>query len=401
MLKSAHPWRLNLLLLVVSTLAGIILVESFLRLTNMDYPVVWQPDAKLGWRSIPGATRIWTEEGHAFIKINKLGHRDRERQLGKEPGTFRIAVFGDSMTQAVQVNLEQTFCYLLEQRLRARKLPVEVLNFGVNGYSPIQELLLFSEEGQRYSPDLVILAVFLDNDVSGVHPDLGVVNQAGPPFVSVDNDDLLFDYSRPRESFDHYHREPFYSLRRYSALYRLFSDYRWRRAAAAPTQATIASYVPQRYLLYQRPLAKTWEQAWRVFDRVILEFAAEARREQIPLVLLSVPAAQIVSKNAWRNIITSFPSMNSLVWDLEGPELRFAAFAKEHGLALMQPYKAYEERGANPPLFFGNVGHLTAAGHQIMAQALEEFLLSERLTSNLFQKYRSSTRNPSVPKKEQ
>ena len=398
MFKPTHQWQINVLLLVLSTFVGIIIIESFLRLTNMDYPLVWEPHAKLGWRSIPGATRIWTEEGHAFIKINKLGNRDRERRLEKAPGTFRIAVFGDSMTQAVQVNLEQMFCYLLEEKFNRQKLSVEVLNFGVNGYSPIQELLLFKEEGPRYRPDLVILAVFLDNDVSGVHPDLGVVNQAGPPFLTFENGALRFDYSRSQESFDHYSREPFHSLRRYSALYRLVSDYRWRRAAVSATQALGDNYVPRRYLLYQRPIGKTWEKAWQAFNRVILEFAAEARRQQVPIVLLSVPAPQVVTKNAWRDIVASFPAMNSLMWDLDGPELRFSAFAQEHGLVLIQPYKRYKERGNNPPLFFGNLGHMTADGHQLMAQALEDVLIMGPLKNSIVQKFESSLSKLGVEK---
>ena len=350
-----------------------------MRLGSLDQALVWEPDPKLGWRSIPGAKKLWTEEGHGLIEINSLGYRDRERRLEKTPGVFRIAVFGDSTTQAVQVNLEQTFCYLLEEKLRTPEAPVEVLNFGVNGYSPIQELLLLKEEGPRYRPDLVILALFLDNDVSGVHPDLSVVSQAGPPYVIFSGDTLQFDFTQAQHSFAQYHQQPFYLLRQHSAAFRLISAYRWRHTVTEMTPDTSGSLILQRYLLYRRPPELQWEKAWQTLERVILEFVAETQRQQIPLVILSVPAAQVVSKSAWKNILQSYPAMNGVEWDLEDPERRIKMFAQKHGLAILQPYKTYQEAENGPPLFFGSVGHMTADGHYLLAQALEKFVLENHL----------------------
>jgi hypothetical protein len=368
-----------LILLIGSSLFGLLLVEILLPLIGLGYARVWEPEPRLGWHLIPGARRLWTNEGRGLIEINSLGYRDRERQVEKDPKTFRIAVFGDSMTEAVQVNQDQTFCFLLEEQFRQRGVRGEVLNFGVSGYSPIQELLLFKQEGPRFRPDLVIVAIFLDNDVSGVHPNLTVVRDSGPPFITSAEDAIHFDHSRAEQSFTHYHREPFYSLRKYSSIYRLISDWRWRNREHGQDQNMSGNGLLQRYLFYQTPHQPVWEEAWTIFERVLLEFAAEAHRQQVKLVLLSVPAAQVVNRAAWQNILNQTPDMTRVEWDLEGPERRLQNFTASHNIPLLQPYRAYQQATKSSPLFFGDVGHMTSHGHQLMAQLLEDFMRRQEL----------------------
>jgi len=369
-------WGKNLLLLASSSLLSLLLLEGGIRFLGLDVPIVWEPDPKLGWRHIQGARRHYTEEGSGLIEINELGYRDRQRQPDKPTGIYRVIIFGDSMTESSQVNLDQTFPSLLEEKLRGQGPSVEVWNFGVNGYSPIQELLLFKQAGPRYKPDLVILALFLDNDVSGCHPALSIAPLA--PFVTLDEDVLRFDYSRAEQSYADYHRQPIYTIRRFSALYRVLSHGWHRRLAAAQAQAgTADKIIPQRFRLYLPSPESSWEQAWSTLERVLMEFAAEAQRQETRLVVLSVPAGHVINPRAWQNTLDTHPAMLDKDWDLEGPDRRLKAFAQEHGLLLLQPGEVFRQAGHEPPLFFGDLGHMTARGHQLMAETLEGFLQRE------------------------
>ena len=258
------------IVMMVATLAGLAVVEVGLRIAGLDEPLLWEPDPRLGWRHIPDARRRWTEEGDAWVTINALGHRDRHRELRKPPGTIRVALFGDSMTEAVQVNLQDTFSYRVEERLRSMGRPVEVLNFAVNGFSPVQELLLFKEEGPKYGIDLVLVALFLDNDVSGSHPSLSVT-QAGPPFPIPADGALGIDYRASEASFGDYRRFPLYFLRRYLGTYRLVSAWRWRRAATRMAAGT-GDGIPKRYLLYQEDVPEVWQMAWTNMEGVLKAF---------------------------------------------------------------------------------------------------------------------------------
>ncbi|HJU41686.1 MAG TPA: GDSL-type esterase/lipase family protein [Vicinamibacterales bacterium] len=105
-------------------------------------------------------------------RTNSLGFRDtRDYSLPKPPGTFRILVFGDSVTFGHGALFETSYPYLLEQRLREWRPDVkwEVWNLGVPGYNTAQQLAYLHEVGSRYEPDLVIVGFFL-NDFSGFQP---------------------------------------------------------------------------------------------------------------------------------------------------------------------------------------------------------------------------------------
>ncbi len=147
--------------------------EVVLRIAGVSYPNFYQPDAIRGWSARPGAQGWWTKEGHAFVRFTAAGLRDdRERPQEKRAGSFRIALLGDSCTEAVQVPFEATWGKLLERELAHCSAlaaqgfrTIETLNFGVSGYSTAQELLTLRHESNRFNPDLVLLAFYAGNDV--------------------------------------------------------------------------------------------------------------------------------------------------------------------------------------------------------------------------------------------
>ncbi|HWB53727.1 MAG TPA: hypothetical protein VG722_06025, partial [Tepidisphaeraceae bacterium] len=80
------------------------------------------------------------------ITTNSWGMRDREYTLEKPAGTFRIALLDASTAMGLGVNDNETFENVLEQMLNAHR-PVgqyrsyEVLDFGVNGFSIVCDLM--------------------------------------------------------------------------------------------------------------------------------------------------------------------------------------------------------------------------------------------------------------------
>jgi lysophospholipase L1-like esterase len=375
MARGARQGILQVAALCVSVGIGVLAAEAGLRLIGRDSPRVWAPDPVVGWRPIPGATRRWIEEGDGLIEINSRGFRDRERQLEAAPAMDRIAVFGDSMTEADQVNLDQTYAARLEAGLRRQGHAVEVLNFGVSGYSPAQELLLFREEAAKYRPGIVVLALFLDNDVSGSHPRLSVAPEA--PFAVAGNSRLSFDFSRAEASYHSYNRQPFHFLRKHFALYRAMSALRERGGETAPGGPARSGPVPTRFELYQTMPRPEWEEAWETLEHVIAAFAGDTRRLGAELVILSVPAAQVVDPRAWERLVAEHPAMREEAWDLEGPDRRLRAFAHRHDLRLIQPHEAFAAAVRSETLYFGDVGHLTPGGHALMADELARFLAAD------------------------
>ena len=140
-----------------------------LRVLGIAFPEFSRPDDELGWAPIPGVEGTYAVEGRTFLRINADGFRDEEHALAKPEATLRIAVLGDSFTEAREVPLEETYWKVMERRLAdcaiSQERGVEVLNFGVNGYGTAQEYLVLEAHVWKYRPDIVLLAVFTGNDV--------------------------------------------------------------------------------------------------------------------------------------------------------------------------------------------------------------------------------------------
>lgn len=164
---------------MAATLAAATLVEGWVRLQWDDRrgtPGFFVADPVRGNRLAAGY-RGWF--AGVPVAINGLGFRDdREYPLQKSPGTFRILVFGDSVTFGHGTLSETTYPFLLEQRLKAWRPDVrwEVWNLGVPGYNTAQELAYLREVGPIYQPDLVIVG-FYPNDLANNE----VVSQPSAP----------------------------------------------------------------------------------------------------------------------------------------------------------------------------------------------------------------------------
>lgn len=183
------------ILLITGSLAGLIVAELCLRVLGVSYPLPYAPDRYCGTRLQPGFRAWWRKEGTAFIEINRHGFRQGQRQPEKPPGTFRVAVLGDSFIEAFQVPDEESFSGVLERELRDRMTPrdrpVEVLNFGVSGYGTAQELLMLRHHVWDYQPDLVLLAFFAGNDLRNNTAELEPYKVR--PFFRLEQDDLVLD----------------------------------------------------------------------------------------------------------------------------------------------------------------------------------------------------------------
>src|SRR5437016_4950991 len=159
--------RAKLVLLLGSLVFSLAIIEIALRIAGYSYPEFYVADGQRGYALRPGMRGWYRKEGEAFVQINSDGLRDREHPKRKPAKTIRIAVLGDSYTEAFQVNFENSFCPLLEQKLReCSSRNIEVINFGVSGYGTAQELTTLRNQVWQYSPDIVLLAFTTNNDIS-------------------------------------------------------------------------------------------------------------------------------------------------------------------------------------------------------------------------------------------
>ncbi len=155
---------------------ALIAVELWLRATR-PFPVpVVASQADLFDQSdlVPSTTqhhqmRPLTEiRGSVRFRTNSLGLRGDEPEIPAPAGTFRVLVLGDEAVAGPWLQDEHTLSAQLQKRLAARlQGPVEVINGGVPGYSPVLSLLQYEHVLQQLNPDLVVLHI----DMSDVADD--------------------------------------------------------------------------------------------------------------------------------------------------------------------------------------------------------------------------------------
>jgi hypothetical protein len=100
-----------------------------------------------------------TLETRAHIHTNSRGIRaNREFSYEKPPGVCRILLFGDSFFVGYEVNYEDSFAYLLDQKLKAAGYHCDVINMAVSGFGTAEMLITLKEEGLKYQPDIVVFS---------------------------------------------------------------------------------------------------------------------------------------------------------------------------------------------------------------------------------------------------
>ncbi len=187
----------KLLLVLFGVIFGLLMTEVFLRVAGYSAPLFYTPDYFRGVALRPNAEGAYQREGRNYVHINSAGLRDREHSTAKPANTIRIALLGDSYCEALQVPMEQTFWWLLQQKLescdRLAGQHVEIINFGVSGYGAGQELITLQQKVWQYSPDIVMLLVTTNNDISDNMRSLKKTDEI--PYFYYHGDELVVDNS--------------------------------------------------------------------------------------------------------------------------------------------------------------------------------------------------------------
>ena len=174
-------------------------MELGLRIVGYSVPVFMTYEDLRAFALVPGKQGWYRKEGNAYIRINSHGYRGPDFSVEKPDNVIRIAVLGDSMVEARQVNFADTAWQRLEKLvptcsdLSGKRL--QVLNFGVGGYGTTQELLTLRRDVLRFQPDIVLLVVAAFNDIRGNSIHMARVGRASlfQPFAIYNEGKLEID----------------------------------------------------------------------------------------------------------------------------------------------------------------------------------------------------------------
>jgi hypothetical protein len=383
------PTKRELLLACAVFLALPILAELALRLAHVPFDVqLYGPNRQLGWVLRPGITGRVSTETPQVVHINGKGFRDVERDLEKPANTYRIAVLGNSWTEALQVPQEKTYTSVLQRKLNEAACSpgkrVEVLNFGVAGYSTAQEFLLLQQRVWTYHPDLVLLAFYPARDIANNVRELNnaVTPERSPYFVLHDGKLMLDDSFRalptlqPRqiwwENASVWFADHFKILQAVDALQRFGKI---RVAMAAMKQRAEKSGVDNlEYTIYAPPTLQAMQEAWKVTEGLFLMIRDDVKAHGADFrVVTMATRPQVIPEPARRNELLQ----KLRVQDFSYADNRVREFGEEHDIAVtnLGPALSAYAQAHNAYLNGFNTsnlgaGHWNETGHRLAGETI-------------------------------
>ncbi len=323
---------MRLILAVTAVFVALITLEVGARIyafaTNKVRGMTY--DADLGWRPLPHVSKqggVWGATRPA--STNSQGWRDQEHAFAKPAGVRRVVAIGDSFTFGTEVNDGERFTDLLQDP--AQRL--EVVNLGVAGYGPDQELRLLETEAFRYAPDVILLTACVKNDLEDLTYDR-LYSWPKPTYVLIDG---ALQLREPRKTWD-------ISLRTHSYVVETLFQKFWNedlrpQAVSANGGGTID----------------------QLFEVIVGKMAATARERHASLVavLAYVPDAGDPAADRTAAVMKKAFDLAGVPW-LDTRDL-------------------LRQRSATPnEVFYATGGtHWNAAGHAIVAEGIRELLKSK------------------------
>ncbi|MEW5946370.1 MAG: SGNH/GDSL hydrolase family protein [bacterium] len=381
--------RKSLKTLFVGLLVGIAFAEVVLRIAGISIPKFFRVDDTLGMSHRPGVKGWWIREGKTYVSINSEGLRDRERSKVKPPGTIRIAVLGDSYVEAFNVPFEKAFTSVMERELgKCKKLGarrIEVINFGVGGYNTGIELLALRHHVWNYSPDIVLLAFYSENDIMDNSKSM-FYDGTRPYFVlrdgrlELDNSFKDSPYFKSRKSW--YSRAA-YCVLNYSRVLQVIEESRITlKRILMQRKQRLANLPKKGLMLYLEPTDELWQEAWLITEKLISTMASEVEEKGARFILtaLSNPTQAHPSKEVRKKTMK-----NLGVTDLFYPDRRIEALGERLGfpvITLGRQFQSHAEE--NQAFLYGSketkgVGHWNEEGQRLAGKTVAEYICANSL----------------------
>jgi len=372
-------------------------MEIVLRALNISYPSFYVVDDYTGATLRPGARGWWRQEGEAYIRINSDGLRDRGHAKPKPLNTFRIAVLGDSFTEAKQVEIRKTFWAVMEKDLEQcaglNGQQVEVINFGVSGFGTAEELLTLRHRVWPYHPDLVLLALYTGNDIRENSRALNY-NPLSPYFIYSDGE-LVLDNSF-LHSPDYLYRKSLlvqlgYGIINYSRVLQLANQAKnviltKRKTRAVKKELTSASDGNEAGIqneIYREPAHSLWQEAWQVTEGLITLMRDEVAEKGADFLVVTLSTSiQVHPDSSVRKQFMISLGIDHLFY----PDFRIKALGEREGISVLNLAPSLQAYAQEHQIFlhgFENAtmgyGHWNENGHRLAGQIMAQKICEQYL----------------------
>jgi len=316
------------------------------------------------------------------FKTNNKGMRGpADYRYEKDPGTFRIAVMGDSFVFGVGVESVETASYVLNGLLGASgSTKYDVMNFGVNSYSPLLEYIYLKQELIKYRPDMVILML----DTCDIQDDYLyephiIRNGQGDitgcdPFRKYGRPDLQAFCMRWSRLFFILDQKLFQSFRKMKTIG--IRNYLTNKARGKRNKTDILTNKEadniyfDRFLMFRdgkdkKIVKKHWERT-AGYVSMIKKYLDE---KGIKFVLVTYPYGHQVGPRQWSEGRRYWAFEDGVKYDPAEGFSMMSSFAKDNGIDFVNLYDAML-KASDKQLYYNRDGHWTKYAQALAARAI-------------------------------
>lgn len=359
----------NAALLLVSVAITAVVLEIAVRIALPQQLIVRSPElyvpvAGTGYRFKQNLdATVNTGEGPARVKTDQAGFRVGD-SVQAEPQQ-RVLLIGDSFMAALQVDHEQTLAGLMEADLtKTLARPVRVVNAGVPGWNPTEYRNFLRAELARERFDLVVIAVYLGNDI--VRQDLGDI----APFDAYPQSGLRLPRALAMSELVDALARPINDLLEMNS--HLFVLVKNRLGVLRMRLGLSPLYFPDGFKVDERALP-----LWDVTTGLLDEAGQAARARDIPVLFVLLPADFQVEPDIFRQYVVGF-DIDSTSVDLEQPNRIVRERMVERGYPVIDVLPALRAAAQAGQRAYGNVDiHFNPAGHQLVWNAVRDDVVAQ------------------------
>ena len=291
-------------------------------------------------------------------------------RFNKTPTTnYQIGFFGDSYTEGLQVNRQQTFPHLIEQYLENqpnKQNPTICFNFAVGGTGTYHQYLLYLTVSKKTKLNEVVVCFLPQNDILNNHQKLGQPFEL--PKATYFSTKIDAHTANNTDNFIKSINQRTNWLRKTVGLSFLASgSYRLvKRIQSNGLQRKSDIWaIRQKWLaVYGIPSNQIWKEAWQITESILFQFQQKVVADGAKFTILLVADSLQIGDSA----ILPIDLVNSL--DLSYPNQRLKLWASQNGIDCLDslPYFLAKKNDLVYPYFSWNDdGHYSSLGHQTIA----------------------------------
>lgn len=347
---------INLLLLIVGCGTFLGGYETYLRAkmndtdqvkTVIDRPIYMQ-DPQLGWYHKSNLQFDYSG-GKSFL--NEFGHRSNFNPEADK----RILLLGDSFVFGMNVGQDQTMAAFLQKRLPPGTWTV--MNGGVIGYTIGQELIYLEREFEKTKPDIVVLNIFVGNDLTEQRRNNIERDKDGNPLRLRDQEVMVnaSGYLASRTPI------PFNSL----ALADLYQ--RWKELMIkknAYPGYTWAAFLDKKHPNYPTDMDSLWQQ----YEQDLKRMENFLKEKNVEFVVVIIPMDVQVNKAYWEKYPHRVFEEKEYASQL--PQKRLQELCKKNKLQCVDLLPVFKKNSKQQLYFKALDPHFDVAGNKLAAETL-------------------------------